>query len=98
MSEKSDAIVSVAKGTTAVGLATGAQVVEGARQAADVVNNLFVLSPANIASWLAAIFVFCQLWEWWWTRMWRPLFEKMGWLQPKPKRRKTPPDSERMGL
>jgi len=76
-------ITAVAKGAAAVGAATGAQVIEATTSAGSVLSNFFAFTPANLVSWLAAIFVFCQLSEWWWKRMWRPLFEHFGWLKPK---------------
>lgn len=85
--------VAIAKGAAAIGAATGAQVFDKAHQ--DIYSNLFVLTPGNIASWLAALFVFCQLCEWWWRLFWRPLFERLGWIQPKPakRRRRNEPET-----
>ena len=87
-----------AKGAAAIGAAGGAQVIEAGTKVGDELASqfadLFVLTPANIASWLAAIFVFCQLCEWWWKRMWRPLIEHVGWLKPKTARPAPPEDDE----
>lgn len=91
-------LVTIAKSGAAVTAATGAQIADGAHSVASVVANFFVLTPANVASWLAAIFVFCQLWEWWWMRLWRPLLERWGWLAPKAKRARKASDSLRMEL
>lgn len=89
----------IAKGAAAIGAAAGAQVIDGANQASSAYANLFVLTPGNIASWLAALFVFCQLCEWWWRLFWRPLLERMGWLAPRPaKRRGRDSDSGPMPL
>ena len=89
----------IAKSSAAVTAATGAQIADGAHSVASVFANLFELTPANVASWLAAIFVFCQLFEWWWMRLWRPLLERWGWLPQRSKRRrKDGPDSLRMEL
>lgn len=76
----------IAKGVAAVGVATGAQVAEIGNTATSTINALFTLSPANIASWLAALFVFCQLCDWWWKKVWRPMFERNGWIKAKPRK------------
>ena len=76
--------VAVAKGAAAIGAAASAQAIDGAHQVGSVFANLFVLTPGNIASWLAALFVFCQLCEWWWRLFWRPLLERLEWIKPKP--------------
>lgn len=87
-------MTAIAKGAAAITVAGGAQVIDGAQQVSSVFANLFVLTPANIASWLAALFIFCQLCEWWWRLFWRPLLERLEWLKPKPpKRRWRDPDS-----
>lgn len=41
---------------------------------------------AFIASSIAAIYTFCLLCEWWWKKVWRPLFVFFGWLNPLPEK------------
>jgi hypothetical protein len=76
----------IAKAVASVGAATGAQVVESVQSATSIFSDLFVLNWANIASALAALYVLSQLCEWWWRKFWRPIFERKGWVKPRPRR------------
>lgn len=47
-----------------------------------------ITSWADAASMLAAIYTGLLIFEWWWKKFWRPLFEARGWLKPKKGRSK----------
>ncbi len=73
----------LAKASAAIASAFGAQVLDGAKTGS-VLSDLLVPTWPNIASGLAALFSLCLLSEWFWKRVWRPLFEWLGWIKPKP--------------
>lgn len=37
-----------------------------------------------VASFLAAIYTFCLVSEWFWKKLWRPLLVRFGWMKPLP--------------
>jgi hypothetical protein len=37
---------------------------------------------AEASYFVATVLSACYLAEWWWKRMWRPLFVRLGWLKP----------------
>ncbi|MCY1167136.1 hypothetical protein D9M73_70930 [compost metagenome] len=74
----------LAKASAAIATATGAQALDGARTTGSVLSDLLVLSWPNIAAALAAIYSLSLLCEWFWKKVWRPLFERWGWIKPKP--------------
>ena len=41
---------------------------------------LFDLTWPNIASFAAAAYSLCLVFEWFWKKFWRPLFLRKGWL------------------
>ena len=39
-----------------------------------------------MAAMLAGLYSFLLISEWFWKRMWRPLFEHLGWIKPTARR------------
>ncbi len=78
------------KAGAAIASAAGAQVVESATKATSAFADLFVLNWPNIASAAAAIYTLALLVEFCWKKFWRPFFERVGWIKPKPRLVLTP--------
>ena len=94
----------VAKAASSLGVAAAAQ----ADVATQLANHIAVgmSSPfwivvmmipwGLIASVIATTYTFLLLTEWWWKRLWRPLFERRGWIKPRKRYIITPDDIARM--
>lgn len=42
-----------------------------------------ITSWADFASFLAAGYTMLLIFEWFWKKFWRPIFERHGWIKPK---------------
>lgn len=82
--DSKDISMPLAKASAAIASATGAQALDGAARTGSFIADLLVPTWPNIASALAALFSLCLLSEWFWKKVWRPLFERLGWIKPKP--------------
>lgn len=80
-----DVQMPIAKAATAIGTATVAKAeeIKNATDHASMVAELFTLTWSNIAAALAAAYTLSMLFEFWWKKFWRPLFERKGWIKPK---------------
>lgn len=47
-----------------------------------------ISSWQDVASILAAFYTFLLVFEWFWSKFWRPLLERNGYLQPRKRKRK----------
>lgn len=87
MSQDAQISMPVAKASAAIASAGVAQLLESGHQAgASIFADLFVLTVANLASWAAFILTMSMLFHFYWTKVWRPLFEIWGWIKPKSRR------------
>lgn len=89
--QSTDISMPIAKATSAVTLATAAQT--------DVADKLAQAATANasaqtwhwvnsipwgtIASIVAALYTSLLICEWFWKKLWRPAFERWGWMAPR---------------
>ncbi|MCD2164887.1 hypothetical protein [Comamonas koreensis] len=89
--QSTDISMPIAKATSAVTLATAAQ--------ADVADKIAQAATANasfetwywvnsipwgtIASIVAAVYTSLLICEWFWKKLWRPAFERWGWIKPR---------------
>lgn len=76
----------VVKAAASIATATGAQVIDSGARAGSLFADLLVLSWPNIASMAAALYTVLLVSEWFWKKVWRPVFERCGWIKPKPRR------------
>ncbi|WP_295379587.1 hypothetical protein [uncultured Pseudacidovorax sp.] len=75
----------VAKAATAIASATGAQVIDSAQTGAGMFTDLMTLTWPNLAAAAACLYSLALLTEFCWKRFWRPFFERLGWIKPKPR-------------
>lgn len=54
-----------------------------AKAASAIVFTFAGLSWSEIAALLAACYTFLLILDWFWVRLWRPMFENRGWLRKK---------------
>lgn len=89
MADNSAILTPAAKAGAAIGSAAVVNVerigdvITGAAQVVSV-HPLLQMTWPNIAAAAAAMFSLSMLLDWWWRKFWRPLFERIGWLKPKP--------------
>lgn len=84
--DHNDINMPAAKAATAIGTATISQVSDTVTTAVGPHIALFDLTWPNIASACAALYTFCLITEWFWKKLWRPFFERRGWIKPIPRR------------
>lgn len=80
-----------AKASSAITVAAAAKadVADQVVQAATAGSNYTTWAAINaipwgtIASIVAAVYTTLLITEWFWKKLWRPLAERQGWLQPK---------------
>ena len=88
--QSTDISMPMAKATSAVTLATAAQtdVADKLAQAATVNASAQTWHWVNaipwgtIASIVAALYTSLLICEWFWKKLWRPAFERWGWMAP----------------
>lgn len=92
--ERTDIAMPVAKASSGIAVAAAAK--------ADVADQLVMHATADaswstwqmvnaipwgtIASIVAALYTMLLIGEWFWKKLWRPLFERRGWIKPKKRR------------
>ncbi|WP_394681476.1 hypothetical protein [uncultured Comamonas sp.] len=89
--QSTDISMPMAKATSAVTLATAAQtdMADKLVQAATVNTSSQTWHWVNaipwgaIASIVAALYTSLLICEWFWKKLWRPAFERWGWLAPR---------------
>ncbi|MGE8493635.1 hypothetical protein ACQYWY_21945 [Comamonas sediminis] len=89
--QSTDISMPIAKATSAVTLATAAQadVADKIAQAATVNSSFETWFWVNsipwgtIASIVAALYTVLLICEWFWKKLWRPAFERWGWVKPR---------------
>ena len=68
------------------------RIANAARGATDVIqytHPMLELTWQNAAAFTATMVSLCVLADWFWKRVWRPLFERKGWIKPKKRRALT---------
>jgi hypothetical protein len=51
-----------------------------------------ITSWAEAASFVAFFYTLLLIFEWFWKKFWRPIFERRGWVRPKKVRDSRPGD------
>lgn len=80
--DKTEVQLPAAKLAASVGTAAVAKAEELKTMVAAL--DLFAPTWSNIAAAMAAIYTFSMLMEWWWKKLWRPMFVRRGWIKEQP--------------
>lgn len=89
--QNTDISMPIAKATIAITVAAAAQTDVADMAARELTKNstfetwIWVNSIpwGTVASIVAVIYTSLLIFEWFWKKLWRPLFERNGWIKPK---------------